>query len=74
MNKHIYYINKNIYESYDSTQGERKENNTETEMDESISKTMLEKFKDYISKIDIELDNNTSSVNCNIIGSQSLLD
>ena len=74
MNKHIYYINKNIYESYDSTQGERKEINTETEMDESISKTMLEKFKDYISKIDIELDNNTSSVNCNIIGSQSLLD
>ena len=45
MNERIYYVNKNIYESYDSTQSEGKEIIKEVEIDESISKTMLEKIQ-----------------------------
>ncbi len=74
MNEQIIFVNKNVYELYDSTQSKERKNEKEikVEIDEKNSATMLSQFKEYINNIDISSDNNGGSANPNKNNSESL--
>ena len=61
MKEQIYFIDKKIYESYDSSQSNTEEMKEET--DETKSAEMFKKFKECINTIDIKSDNIGSKEN-----------
>ena len=62
----VYIVNKQIYQKYDS---EQKDKNDDIEMsvstDKKISEEMFNKFKKYISEIDMKSQNNIINQNNN---------